>query len=195
MFDNELHFLDSCLKVNPKGYGSWQHRCWVMLNRPEADWNHELKLCNKFLEYDERNCEWRHILCDHFLRLLRNLSFRDLLYLERLLVRVRYIFYCFITSILISSLLGLPSLRGFAFEWRHTGRWTRFHFRENLRELLQLLVVALPQQTPTLCPSQPQHCDGCDWKRRPARVWVGAERVFYRPQRPECLVLSSLAPG
>ena len=104
-------------------------------------------------------------------------------------------FYCFITSILISSLLGLPSLRGFPFEWRHTGRWTRFHFRENLRKLLQLFFVALPQQTPTLCPSQPQHCDGCDWKRRPARIRVGTERVFYRPQRPECLVLSSLALG
>uniref|UniRef100_X2A7L7 Geranylgeranyl transferase type-2 subunit alpha n=1 Tax=Capitella teleta TaxID=283909 RepID=X2A7L7_CAPTE len=54
-FDGELYFLEQCLKVNPKSYGSWQHRCWTMENHTKPDWTRELKLCNKFLEYDERN--------------------------------------------------------------------------------------------------------------------------------------------
>ncbi|XP_041376268.1 geranylgeranyl transferase type-2 subunit alpha-like [Gigantopelta aegis] len=55
LFNNELYFLETCLKGNPKSYGTWNHRCFVMDTMPEPDWQHELMLCNKFLEYDERN--------------------------------------------------------------------------------------------------------------------------------------------
>lgn len=55
IMENELHFLETCLKVNPKSYGTWHHRSFILENIPNPDWARELELCNKFLEYDERN--------------------------------------------------------------------------------------------------------------------------------------------
>ncbi|XP_056019962.1 geranylgeranyl transferase type-2 subunit alpha-like [Ostrea edulis] len=55
LMQDELGFLESCLKLNPKSYGAWQHRCFIMENMPCPDWERELQLCNTFLEYDERN--------------------------------------------------------------------------------------------------------------------------------------------
>lgn len=55
LYRNELDFLEMCLKVNPKSYGTWHHRCFVMDHIPEPDWVRELQLCNLFLQYDERN--------------------------------------------------------------------------------------------------------------------------------------------
>ncbi|XP_057291293.1 geranylgeranyl transferase type-2 subunit alpha-like isoform X4 [Hydractinia symbiolongicarpus] len=51
----ELKFLQSCLHVNPKSYGVWNQRQFVMLTMEKPDWHEELRLCNLFLEYDERN--------------------------------------------------------------------------------------------------------------------------------------------
>lgn len=51
----ELSFLKNCLQVNPKSYSVWHHRQWIMEYMPEPDWNEELRLCNLFLSYDERN--------------------------------------------------------------------------------------------------------------------------------------------
>ncbi|XP_076079936.1 geranylgeranyl transferase type-2 subunit alpha-like isoform X2 [Mytilus galloprovincialis] len=55
IMENELYFLESCLKVNPKSYGTWHHRTFIMENMPKPDWDRELQLCNTFLDYDERN--------------------------------------------------------------------------------------------------------------------------------------------
>eukprot|EP00058_Branchiostoma_floridae_P021958 XP_002607448.1 hypothetical protein BRAFLDRAFT_276668 [Branchiostoma floridae] len=55
LYQDELSFLETCLKSNPKSYSVWEHRCWVMDCMPQPNWQRELLLCGKFLEYDERN--------------------------------------------------------------------------------------------------------------------------------------------
>ncbi|KAG2463202.1 PGTA transferase, partial [Polypterus senegalus] len=55
LFEKELSFLETCLRVNPKSYGTWHHRGWVLDHSPHPDWKVELELCSKFLQFDERN--------------------------------------------------------------------------------------------------------------------------------------------
>ncbi|XP_053710353.1 geranylgeranyl transferase type-2 subunit alpha [Synchiropus splendidus] len=55
LYEAELSFLESCLKVNPKSYGSWHHRSWVSARLPRPDWARELSLCDRCLNLDDRN--------------------------------------------------------------------------------------------------------------------------------------------
>ena len=55
MFNQELELTASCLLKNPKSYGTWHHRYWVMGQRPEPDFNAEIALCNSALRKDSRN--------------------------------------------------------------------------------------------------------------------------------------------
>jgi geranylgeranyl transferase type-2 subunit alpha len=54
----ELDFSEFCLKNNPKSYGAWYHRYWLMKETDFKKVAEELKLCSKYLEYDDRNCKY-----------------------------------------------------------------------------------------------------------------------------------------
>uniref|UniRef100_A0A7G3AW09 Geranylgeranyl transferase type-2 subunit alpha n=1 Tax=Lutzomyia longipalpis TaxID=7200 RepID=A0A7G3AW09_LUTLO len=51
----DLHFTEQCLQVNPKSYGAWHHRSWILETRPDPDWKREVDLCTRYLKLDERN--------------------------------------------------------------------------------------------------------------------------------------------
>ncbi|CAN7990995.1 unnamed protein product, partial [Ixodes hexagonus] len=64
----ELMLTEMALQKNPKSYGAWSHRAWAMDAFPNMDWDRELRLCNLFLEQDERNfhCwDYRRLVCQH----------------------------------------------------------------------------------------------------------------------------------
>lgn len=54
---SELGFIQQCLKINYKSYGTWHHRYWLIEFMKNPDLKHEIELCNKFLMLDERNCK------------------------------------------------------------------------------------------------------------------------------------------
>lgn len=57
LFDRDLGFTETCLQVQPKSYGAWHHRVWILENCPNPDWDREVKLCTVYLKRDERNCK------------------------------------------------------------------------------------------------------------------------------------------
>nr|XP_002128835.1 geranylgeranyl transferase type-2 subunit alpha [Ciona intestinalis] len=67
-FQDELSFLQNCLKNNPKSYSCWNQRCFVLLTMSDPDWKKELQLCDLFLQFDDRNfhCwDYRRFVVQH----------------------------------------------------------------------------------------------------------------------------------
>ena len=69
----EQELTEQCLHKNPKAYGVWFHRKWVIQSwlhvemdrkkkgyqiRCQGELKNELKLCARLLDFDERNFHW-----------------------------------------------------------------------------------------------------------------------------------------
>lgn len=58
----ELELTMNCIKTNPKSYVSWYHRQWIIQQlmdddkKDMLDLNFDLKLIEKLLGLDSRNC-------------------------------------------------------------------------------------------------------------------------------------------
>jgi geranylgeranyl transferase type-2 subunit alpha len=52
--EQELNLSTEAIMKNPKAYGAWWHRIWI-LQRFCVDYARELKLCCQFLDQDQRN--------------------------------------------------------------------------------------------------------------------------------------------
>lgn len=51
----ELVFVETCVMKNPKSYNAWHQRRWILAQSRSPQWDHEISLCSKFLQLDERN--------------------------------------------------------------------------------------------------------------------------------------------
>ncbi|CAG7720551.1 unnamed protein product [Allacma fusca] len=52
---SELELTEVGLRQNPKSYGCWHQRCWLMKETNFELVEQEMKLSSKFLQYDDRN--------------------------------------------------------------------------------------------------------------------------------------------
>lgn len=56
----ELDLFMQLIRINPKSYWLWNHRCWCLESMPQPSWTGELKLVDKMLTMDERNCKLKY---------------------------------------------------------------------------------------------------------------------------------------
>lgn len=54
--ENEISLTEQCLIANPKSYGAWHHRYWILERHPKPNWQKEFDLCTKYSSLDDRNC-------------------------------------------------------------------------------------------------------------------------------------------
>ncbi|XP_071450724.1 geranylgeranyl transferase type-2 subunit alpha isoform X2 [Hetaerina americana] len=55
MLKGELRLIEAALRSNPKSYGAWHHRMWVMESMKTPPVSQDLMLCGKLLSMDARN--------------------------------------------------------------------------------------------------------------------------------------------
>lgn len=143
IYEAELSFLESCLKVNPKSYGSWHHRGWVSVRLPRPDWARELSLCDRCLSLDDRNCEYPEIwIILYFVVILPQSAMSP-----------HYFYPCLApySPILTSPLLGL-SPDGCENVWCACRPGVGVYRSFDWLQLLQLLQLALSQHLITPAP-------------------------------------------
>lgn len=68
LFNRDLDFTECCLRVNPKSYGAWHHRCWLLEKHPQSDYAKEVALCTRYLKLDERNCKQKVLFLANYIR-------------------------------------------------------------------------------------------------------------------------------